>query len=92
MNDINLNTISDKQNPIRAFDIWVACLPQQDGPHVQHGIRPVVIVSNDHINQGSSIVTIVPLTSQRKKTSMQSRTFERMAIQHALAVHLSMIA
>ena len=64
MNDIKLNTIPDKQGPIRAFDIWVACLPRQDGTHVQHSIRPVVIVSNDHINHGGSVVTMSKLDIQ----------------------------
>lgn len=118
---------------IHAYDIWVARLPMQKDSHVQYGNRPVVVVSNDHINNTGPLVTVVPLTSQLKKTSMQSHVylsshvegqkqlacdsialcdhvqtvdkrqltryignvsgvFERMAIQHALAVHLNMVA
>lgn len=133
MNDINQNNVLDGQKPVHAFDIWVARLPELKNSHVQYGNRPVVIVSNNHSNTNNLVVTVVPLTSQRKKTSMQSHVylsshsagqkqlvcdsialceqvqtvdkrqltryignvsgaFERMAIQHALAVHLNMAA
>ena len=36
---------------------------------MQHGLRPVVIVSNDAANAASPVITVVPLTSNRKKTS-----------------------
>ena len=130
-----INPINQAVSPasIHSFDIWVACLPKQKDTHVQYGNRPVVVVSNDQINSTGSLVTVVPLTSQRKKTSMPSHvylsshaegqqqlacdsialcdhvqtvdkrqltryignvsgTFERMAIQHALAVHFDMAA
>ena len=124
---------SKDKGDIHSFDIWVACLPKREGSHVQHGNRPVVVVSNDHHNTTGSLVTVVPLTSQRGKLSLQSHVylsshtegqkqlacdsialcehvmtvdkhqltryigtvsgvFERMAIQHALAVHLNMVA
>lgn len=133
MNDINQSNMLDGQTPIHAFDIWVARLPEHKNSHVQYGNRPVVVVSNDHSNTSNLVVTVVPLTSQRKKTTMQSHVylstnsagqkqlardsialceqvqtvdkrqltryignvcgaFERMAIQHALAVHLNMAA
>ena len=109
-------------NTIQNMEIWLANLPVTPG-HVRHGRRPVVIVSND-ANNASPIVTIVPLTSNRKKLTQPthvclrgcglsatsialceqvmaldktcllrrvgevSRWFERLAIQHALAVQL----
>lgn len=35
--------------------------------HVNVGHRPVLIVSNDKCNEFSPVVTVVPLTSERKK-------------------------
>ena len=133
MTNINQNEQSKDTVSIYAFDIWVARLPERKNTHVQHGNRPVAIVSNDHSNSSSPVVTVVPLTSKRNKTSIESHvylsnrtdghshllcdsialceqvqtldkrqltkyvgnvsgTFERMAIQHALAVHLNMAA
>lgn len=36
--------------------------------HVNAGNRPVLIVSNDKCNQNSPVVTVVPLTSENKKS------------------------
>lgn len=107
----------------RSMEIWLAELPAVPG-HVQHGVRPVVIVSNDVGNTFSPVVTVVPLTSNRKKSTQPthvclcgcglsvtsiaqceqvmaldkscllhrmgevSQWFDRLAIQHALAVQL----
>lgn len=53
---------------LKKYDI---CLVRLDlprkGSHVQGGFRPAVIVSNDVCNRYSPVVTIVPLTSKRKK-------------------------
>lgn len=120
MENSNLTVTPDSA---RSMEIWLADLPATPG-HVQHGRRPVVIVSNDANNANSPIVTIVPLTSNRKKLTQPthvclrgcglsatsialceqvmaldktcllrrvgevSRWFERLAIQHALAVQL----
>ena len=133
MTSIISNIQSNETTPIHSFDIWVARLPKRLDSHVQHGNRPVVVVSNDHYNATGSLVTVIPLTSQRGKFSLQSHVylsshtegqkqlacdsialcehvmavdkrqltqyvgnvsgvFERMAIQHALAVHLNMVA
>ncbi len=51
------------------MELWLANLPVTPG-HVQHGTRPVVIVSNDVANNYSSIVTDVPLTSNRKAATL----------------------
>lgn len=55
----------DKKIAIHTMELWLANLPVTPG-HVQHGTRPVVIVSNDVANNFSPIVTAVPLTSNRK--------------------------
>ena len=52
---------------MKRFEIWMAELPAEAGSHVQQGVRPVVVVSNDAANRYSPVVTVVPLTSQRKK-------------------------
>ena len=52
---------------MKHYEIWMADLPFAKNTHVQHGYRPVVIVSNDFANRCSPVVTVVPLTSQPKK-------------------------
>lgn len=114
-----------RNNPAaaRQMELWLAELPAVHG-HIQHGLRPVVIVSNDTANASSSTVTVVPLTSNRRKTTQKthvclsgyglsvtsiaqceqvmtldkscllrrlgevSRLFDRLSLQHALALQL----
>ena len=52
---------------MKRYEIWMADLPSIPDTHVQYGYRPVIIVSNDAANQYSPVITIVPLTSQKKK-------------------------
>ena len=58
----------DKKIAIHTMELWLANLPVTPG-RVQHGTRPVVIVSNDVANNFSPIVTAVPLTSNRNGNS-----------------------
>lgn len=109
------------------MEIWIAELPEASG-HVQHGIRPVVVVSNDFANTHSPVVTVVPLTSNTHKGQLPTHVlmccgclrcrsvacceqvmgldksclrnrlgevdagFDRLALRHALAVQLDMMA
>lgn len=52
---------------MKCFDIWYAVLPEIPGSHVQQGMRPVIVVSNDMANRYSPCITVVPLTTRRKK-------------------------
>lgn len=54
---------------VKYMELWTAEIPIVPG-HVQHGRRPVLIVSNDAANTHSPVVTVVPLTSQLKKTHL----------------------
>ena len=51
------------ENPVRKFDIWMVELPAMTGSHVQSGIRPVIVASNDMANKHSPIITVIPLTT-----------------------------
>lgn len=51
----------------RRGDIWFAELGEHPGTSVQEGCRPAFIVSNDMGNQHSDTLTVIPLTSKRKK-------------------------
>ena len=62
---------------IHRFDVWYADLPGFPGSHVQFGMRPVVVISNDAANQHSPVVTIVPLTSKIKPNSLPTHTIIR---------------
>lgn len=52
----------------RAFqgEIWIGTLSGQDSE--QQNSRPLLIISNDHINATSPNVICLPITSQKKKT------------------------
>ena len=52
---------------MKQYDIWLADIPAPKGSHVQHGRRPVVIISNNLANTHSPVVTVIPLTSQMNK-------------------------
>ncbi len=47
---------------MKQYDIWLADIPAPKDSHVQHGRRPVVIISNDLANTHSPVVTVIPLT------------------------------
>ena len=44
---------------------WWNC-PCHNRNHIQAGVRPVVVVSNDDCNQHSGVVTVVPFTTRIK--------------------------
>ena len=55
-------------------DIWFADLIGCPGTCVQRGIRPVLVVSNDMGNNHSTIVNVLPMSSQIKKMYLPSHT------------------
>lgn len=71
---------------VRKYDIWLADLPAVPESHVQSGVRPVVVVSNDTANQCSPLISIIPLTSNLARpdipthTVIQSRFLERISM------------
>lgn len=71
MTDKEVNIMSE----IRRGDIWMVDfgVPEDENDHKLHGIRPVVIVSNDSANRHSTVFHAVPLTSKiHKKTYLPS--------------------
>lgn len=59
------------------FDIWLANLPTMEGSRVIRGLHPVIVVSNDTVNQCSPVITVVPLTSKLKRLSMPTHVVIR---------------
>jgi mRNA interferase MazF len=59
------------------MDIWYADLPMIRNSCIQGGKRPVVIVSNNTCNEVSPIITVVPLTRQKKKLSQPTHAVIR---------------
>ncbi len=55
-----------KYDKIKKGDIFIVDLPKNND-HIQGGIRPCMVVSNNQANSSSPNVTIIPLTSQQKK-------------------------
>lgn len=48
-------------------DIYLANCGHDGGSSQQHGVRPVIVVSNDKANAHSPAVTVVPLTTRTWK-------------------------
>ena len=51
-------------------DIYKVNLGNNEGSSIQGGCRPVVVVSNNKNNTFSNVVTVIPLTSKIKKTTL----------------------
>lgn len=66
-----------EENSVRTFDVWLADLPETGGSSVQHGTRPVVVVSNDMANRYSPAISVVPLTSNLYKKALPTHVFLR---------------
>lgn len=52
---------------MKQFDIAYVDFPVTDEPHIQYGIRPALIYSNDNANKYSPIIHVIPFTSAKKK-------------------------
>ena len=84
-NDISVSRkcrLTDKEvnrmREIRRGDIWMVDFgaPEDEYDHKLHGIRPVVIVSNDSANRHSTVFHAVPLKSKiHKKTYLPTHIF-----------------
>lgn len=61
-------------HPVRKYDIWLADLPAVPESHVQYGIRPIIVVSNDKANKYSPLISVVPLTSSLKRADIPTHT------------------
>lgn len=60
--------------PIHKYDIWLADLPVLSESHVQSGIRPVIVASNDVANTYSPIITVIPLTTNLARVDIPTHT------------------
>lgn len=54
----------------RRGDIYRVNLGVTEGSSIQGGHRPVVVISNNKNNTFSNVVTVIPLTSKIKKTTL----------------------
>lgn len=59
------------------YDIWLADLPALPESHVQCGMRPVIVVSNDTANRYSPLITIIPLTTNLARADIPTHTVIR---------------
>ena len=62
----------------KRMDIWYARLPMDKRTSVQGGARPVLIISNDVCNERSSIITVIPMTTQMKHLSQPTHVLMEM--------------
>ena len=52
---------------IRRGQVWWWDCPEHDRNHLEQGMRPVVVVSNDTCNTYSQVISVVPFTTSVKK-------------------------
>lgn len=67
---VNNNIFFYMLNDIKQYDIALIDLPaynDERDEHIQTGVRPCVVISNNMCNAHSPNITIVPITSQSKK-------------------------
>lgn len=62
----NVEYLKNKIFP-KCGEIWYCNLKEAEG-HIQNGIRPVIVLSNNRNNQYSTLISMAPITSQMKKT------------------------
>ena len=65
-NIITSDTTGVEDDVVKRGDIWVAELGKGVGSE-QRGRRPVLVMQNNLGNKYSDVITILPLTSQKKK-------------------------
>ena len=78
-----MKTIQFPQKPMTAagvgctrLELWLVDLPKpSDDTHVQYGVRPAIVISNDAANENSPVVSVIPLTSNRKKGQLPTHVF-----------------
>ena len=58
------------------LELWLVDLPKpSDDTHVQYGVRPAIVISNDVANENSPVVSVIPLTPNRKKGQLPTHVF-----------------
>ena len=58
------------------LELWLVDLPKpSDDTHVQYGDRPAIVISSDAAKENSPAVTVIPLTSNRKKGQLPTHVF-----------------
>lgn len=62
-----METSKNTNKEIRRGQVWWWVAPEQGRTHIQRGVRPVVVVSNDVCNQSSDVITVVPFTTKVKR-------------------------
>ena len=79
----NIKYLNPQNKPMTAagvgctrLELWLVDLPKPDNEtHVQYGTRPAIVISNDAANENSPAVTVIPLTSNRKKGQLPTHVF-----------------
>lgn len=66
---ITSDTTGVEDDAVKRGDIWVAELGKGVGSE-QRGRRPVLVMQNNLGNRYSDVITILPLTSQKKKENL----------------------
>lgn len=62
-----METSKSTGREIRRGQVWWWVAPDKGRTHIQRGVRPVVVVSNDVCNKSSDVITVVPFTTKVKR-------------------------
>jgi len=66
-----MSKVKDKKTQIQQHSVVWVDLPEVKGnPHLQFGVKPCVIVSNDKCNAFSPVINVMPITSSQKKPQL----------------------
>ena len=69
---ISIEEYKNLVSEIRYLDIWLADIPLRPDTHIQGGPRPVVVVSNNETNCHSTVISVIPLTTNLKRQWMET--------------------
>lgn len=73
---LRVERMEEIEMQIKRGDILMVDLKQKSGTSLQAGIRPAVVISNNKANTYSTVITVVPLTSQiYKKRYLPTHVF-----------------
>ena len=55
---------------MKQYEVYMCNLPSSEGSRIICGPHPIVVISNNRINQTSPVITGIPLTSKIKRLDL----------------------
>jgi mRNA interferase MazF len=67
---MDFNERNIKQMTFKRGDIFYARIPKLEDSHIQTGVRPVIITSNERALKYSPVIQYIPITTKLNKTKL----------------------